>query len=178
MRAGTAEHAPPARIPSTTHPSAEEDQAMPRTPKHLDLYFPMTKVLEYTRAAAAATRHRAAVDGDARPALIWVKDSGIYLLSSALEPGRDYRTSTDHYVHARGWEAGTEHDPHVRATIGGDDFHEHMWLDDPWDPVPGMTFGQAVEAFAETTQWFLISATRTHYSREFIPHQPTGNRTD
>jgi hypothetical protein len=64
------------------------------------------------------------------PALHWVKDDGIYLLSSSAE--RDLVDgTTSRVVYAKGYNPRTDEDvwENARAAVGGDDFVEALPID-------------------------------------------------
>ncbi|MET7772043.1 hypothetical protein [Nocardia sp. NPDC005366] len=99
------------------------------------LWFPRADVLELAEHAMAAPEHRRDPDDEfstGLPSLLWVKDDGIYLLSSGL-PGQP-RTTTDHpdskmhvvYAHSHGYGTHWHHGPPL-----GDDFVENLPLTEP-----------------------------------------------
>jgi hypothetical protein len=100
------------------------------------LYFDLGEVLRVAEATLAATEHQDsfvdAADGKVTgPALMWVKDSGIYLMSNAVE-----RPEND-VIYARDGQPdgplldGTSRDDweRCRELVGGDDFAEYFHLD-------------------------------------------------
>ena len=99
------------------------------------LWFRHADVLELAEHAMASPEHRTdpyAESGPGAPSLLWVKDDGIYLLSSGL-PGQP-RTDADHpdskmhvvYAHGNGHGTHWHHGPPL-----GDDFVEYLPLTAP-----------------------------------------------
>lgn len=101
------------------------------------LTFSATDVLRIVAHARAAPDHRAPlidystetgeVYGPAVPAVMFVKDSGIYLMSSGLP--RDLGEGESSFVvYAKGFDPRTNDDCHEDSSyaVGGDDFGEFL----------------------------------------------------
>jgi len=88
------------------------------------LTFPIEAVRALVAHAQAATTHRAAYGGTAVAALQFVKDSGIYLMSSGLPIAPP--------VYAKGYDPTKDGDVWDRSVdaVGGDDFCETFPLDE------------------------------------------------
>lgn len=96
-----------------------------------DLYFDLPAALRLAEHAATAPEQAPSysedTDGVACPgALVFVKDHGVYLMSSG-RPGPRHAHGGHHVVFAHGWTPDSPRNP--RSThLGGDDFAEHLHL--------------------------------------------------
>lgn len=104
------------------------------------LRFPIEPVRAHIRHAQAATEHFKPFEGDAVPALIFVKDQGAYLMSSGQPHDSRPVIDGDNVVYAEGCKlpliGQDDHDEwaevysHVADICGGDDFAEQFPLED------------------------------------------------
>ncbi len=99
-----------------------------------DLYFDLPAALRLAEHAATAPEHAPSysetTDGVTCPgALVFVKDHGVYLMSSG-RPGPRHDHGGHHVAFAHGWTPDSRRNP--RSThLGGDDFAEHLHLNEP-----------------------------------------------
>ncbi|WP_020525184.1 DUF3085 domain-containing protein [Catelliglobosispora koreensis] len=129
------------------------------------LYFPLTEVLTLAEHAAAApehspsfTQHEDGKPGD--PSLVWVKDDGTYLMTNGI-PGLLHdpaNPESNVVVYAEGWGTGTGPDLNQIDDIGGDDFVEHIPLDERYGEFP--TFLEALRAYLKAGYAWLIIESR------------------
>lgn len=99
-----------------------------------DLYFDLPAALRLAEHAATAPEHAASysesTDGVVCPgALVFVKDDGVYLMSSG-RPGPRHDQGGHHVAFAHGWTPDSLRNPHS-THLGGDDFAEHLHLTEP-----------------------------------------------
>lgn len=106
---------------------------------YLDLYFNLGRALRLAEHAFRCDQHSRSFsesDGgtDCPGGLVWAKDWGTYLMSTGRPalPGDDGSPNLVAYAH--GWAPGDDH-PHAADTpLGGDDFGEHLHLNDSYGP--------------------------------------------
>ena len=107
--------------------------------EHLDLYFDLAVALCLAEHAFRCDQHaqsfsEADDNTDCPGALVWAKDGGTYLMSTGLPaiPGDDGSPNLVAYAH--GWAPGDDHPDAADTPMGGDDFAEHLHLNDPCGP--------------------------------------------
>jgi hypothetical protein len=100
------------------------------------LCFPLAPLQAHISHAQQASRHFGGLSGEVGPALEFVKDEGIYLMSNgdpADGPGSG-TLARPPVVYAEGYDPTVEDRMAVweraRAAVGGDDFVEFIELDD------------------------------------------------
>ncbi|MGN2636554.1 hypothetical protein ACTD5D_10245 [Nocardia takedensis] len=110
---------------------------MTRPSTSVDLWFPLPEVIDLAEHALAATEHRRPWDEDpVGPALVWVKDNGIYLFSNGLpqQPptAADPAGNVLHAVYAHGHGQDSYH-PNLPVS---DHFTDYLALRQPHENDP------------------------------------------
>ncbi|VFA96347.1 DUF3085 domain-containing protein [Nocardia cyriacigeorgica] len=142
--------------------------------RSIELWFPISEVRELAEHAMTATRHQpsftqADAGRPAAPSLKWVKDDGTYLLSNGrprliADPERPDGPSKACY--ARGWGPGTG--PDLASTaVGGDDFVEHLPLDEPVWIDTRTTLIDMIRGVDPATGWMIITAKTSAFDITF-----------
>jgi hypothetical protein len=110
------------------------------------LIFSIKAVRALVRHAQSASEHSAGYGKDPVPALMLVKDEGIYLMSSGVPVARPPLRESNGPVYARGYDPKKNSDvwEASRAAVGGDDFVEVVPLD---DALVAMIDAKEAEAF-------------------------------
>ena len=105
----------------------------------LELYFDLPVALRLAEHAHRCDEHARSYSEDdtattCTGGLVWVKDWGTYLMStgSPALPGDDGSPNLVAYAH--GWAPGDEHPDAADTPLGGDDFAEHLHLNEPYGP--------------------------------------------
>ncbi|WP_051969150.1 DUF3085 domain-containing protein [Kitasatospora azatica] len=111
----------------------------------ISLRFALSDVLALAEHAAAAPWHQKYGNCE-RPALVWAKDDGTYLMSNGRPhlPGKDHRR----VVRAQGWGPGTGHELRHTA-VGGDDFAQAI-------PLASGLLEQLSRHNAQGDAWFVL----------------------
>lgn len=120
------------------------------------LFTDMVKLKRLVDHADASPSHRAVYGADPKPGLLFVKDDGIYLMSSGI-PGDTDGVVKNCVLYADGFDPVTNEDcwDDCRDAVGGDDFVEHIGLD---------VFKEAIVLGADAVY---ITATDTHLIVEY-----------
>jgi hypothetical protein len=122
----------------------------------IQLFFDMAIVAKLIDHAEKSTERRGSVDefhysrysdmAEVPPGLLWVKDSGICLLSNGkLQEGQTYE-SENLIVYAKGYDPKINHEYQWMQdqAVGGDDFVEFIPMDWVREAVGDKTFGYFV----------------------------------
>jgi hypothetical protein len=136
-----------------------------------DLYFDLSDVLRLAEHATTAPENAPSyterTTGVACPgALVFVKDDGVYLMSSGLP-----RPRPDD-VFAHGWPAGTRRDPR-RTHLGGDDFAEHLHLAEPLNDQGTTLLDALRDAHARGHRYLLLKVSHTDFDIAISSDRPT-----
>ena len=107
-----------------------------------ELFFDLPAVLRLAEHAHSAADHIPSIteqdNGQTCPgALEWVADTGVYLMSGglpALLTNPEDPHSSNVVVYAEGWGPDTARRMRAATDIGGDDFVEHLHLQEPFGP--------------------------------------------
>ncbi|WP_157117675.1 hypothetical protein [Nocardia vaccinii] len=140
----------------------------------IDLFFPLSEVLEIAEHAAGArehspslAQHEEGVPGVA--SLVWAKHNSIYVRSNGLPRQLADPRVVDgpaRVVYAVGWGPGTG--PALgRTPVGGDDFAEYIELGEPFPD--GGSLIELIRDYAQGDGWLVITAMPGQYAVSFAP---------
>jgi hypothetical protein len=143
-----------------------------------DLYFDLPAALRLAEHAAAApeqapsyTEH---TDGVAcRGALVFVKDDGVYLMSSG-QPGLMRPDADGHQVvYAYGWTPPSLRNPRL-THLGGDDFAEHLHLSEPLNSDGGTLLDGLRDGHARGHRYLVLQVGHTAFDISISRGGPPG----
>ena len=105
----------------------------------LDLYFDLPLALRLAEHARRCDEHARSISEDDTSTtcpggLVWVKDWGTYLMSTGSPALPGDNGSPNLVAYAHGWAPGDDHPDAADSPLGGDDFAEHLHLNDPYGP--------------------------------------------
>lgn len=140
----------------------------------VDLWFRVTDVVPLAEHAMTASEHAPAPyadPGPTPPALFWVKDQGIYVLSNGKPrqpPESAGRPGEARVVYAHG------HGPDTHWYGGdplGDDFIESLSLTEP--TLDGTTIIELIRDYAARDGWMVITVFDDRFETSFSDTGPT-----
>ena len=90
---------------------------------------------------------------------MWVKDWGTYLMSTGLPAIAGDDGSPNLVAYAHGWAPGDEHPDAADTPLGGDDFAEHLHLNDLYGPRGLPLFDLLRRAVDQHYRYLLLTVT-------------------
>ncbi|WP_157978926.1 MULTISPECIES: DUF3085 domain-containing protein [Nocardia] len=140
----------------------------------VDLWFRLADVAPLAEHAMTAPEHAPtpfAAPGPTGPALFWVKDRGVYVLSNGKPrqpPESGGAPGQARVVYAHGHEPGTHW---YGGTLLGDDFVEALSLTEP--TLDGTTIIALIRDYAARDGWMVFTVFADRFETSFSDTGPT-----